>query len=78
MYRITTPTGETHLSEKVTYVRKHSNDVYLITDKNNADGIGYYGNFYLFADGTQVAECDSGEMTTEMQSLLDALLTGEV
>ena len=78
MYRITTPTGETHLTEKLTYVRKHSSGVFLITDQKRAEGVGYHGSFYLFADGAQVHEVDAGELTTETQSLLDALLTGEV
>ena len=78
MYRIKTPTGETHLTEKVTYVRQHSSGVFLITDQKRAEGVGYQGNFYLFSDGAQVHEVDAGELTTETQSLLDALLTGEV
>ena len=77
MYRITTPTGETHLTEKITYVRQHSSGVFLITDQKRAEGVGYQGNFYLFADGAQVHEVDAGELTTETQSLLDVLLTGE-
>ena len=77
MYRITTPSGETHLTEKITYVRHHSSGVYLITDQKRAEGVGYHGNFYLFADGAQVHEVDAGELTTETQSLLDVLLTGE-
>ena len=77
MYRITTPAGKTHLTEKVTYVRQHSSGVFLITDQQRAEGIGYHGNFYLFSDGAQVHEVDAGELTTETQSLLDVLLTGE-
>ena len=77
MYRITTPTGETHLTEKPTYVRKHSSGVFLITDQKRAEGVGYHGSFYLFSDGAQVCEVDAGELTTETQSLLDVLLTGE-
>ena len=77
MYRITTPSGETHLTEKLTYIRKHSSNVFLITDQQRAEGVGYHGNFYLFADGAQVHEVDAGELTTETQSLLDVLLTGE-
>ena len=61
MYRITTPSGETHLTEKITYVRQHSSGVYLITDQRHAEGIGYQGNFYLFADGSQVHEVDGGD-----------------
>ena len=77
MYRITTPSGETHLTEKITYIRQHSSGVFLITDQKRAEGVGYHGNIYLFADGAQVHEVDSGELTTETQSLLDVLLTGE-
>ena len=77
MYRITTPTGETHLTEKVTYVRQHSSGVFLITDQKRAEGVAYHGTPYLYADGTQVHEVDGGELTTETQSLLDALLIGE-
>ena len=78
MYRIITPTGETFLTEKVNYIRVHKNGVYLLTDVNHAEGVAYHGTPYLFADGAQVHEVDAGELTTETQSLLDALLTGEV
>ena len=78
MYRITTPSGETHLTEKITYVRKHSSGVFLITDQKRAEGVGYQGNFYLFSDGAQVCEVDAGELTQESVELLNTLLTGEV
>lgn len=78
MYRITTPTGETHLTEKITYVRQHSSGVFLITDQNRAEGVAYHGTPYLFADGVQVHEVDGGELTQESVELLNTLLTGEV
>ena len=77
MYRITTPSGETILTEKVNYIRVHRNGVYLLTDASRAEGVAYHGTPYLYADGTQVHEVDGGELTTETQSLLDVLLTGE-
>ena len=77
MYRIITPTGETFLTEKVNYIRVHKNGVYLLTDASRAEGVAYHGTPYLYADGTQVHEVDGGELTTETQSLLDVLLTGE-
>ena len=77
MYRITTPSGETHLTEKITYVRQHSSGVFLITDQKRAEGVGHHGNFYLFADGAQVHEVDAGELTQESVELLNTLLTGE-
>ena len=77
MYRITTPTGETHLTEKITYVRQHKSGVFRITDQKRAEGVGYQGNFYPFADGAQVHEVDGGELTQESVELLNTLLTGE-
>ena len=77
MYRITSPTGEQFLTEKVNYIRVHKSGVYLLTDASRAEGVAYHGTPYLYADGTQVHEVDAGELTTETQSLLDVLLTGE-
>lgn len=77
MYRITSPTGEQFLTEKVNYIRVHKSGVYLLTDVSRAEGVAYHGTPYLYADGTQVHEVDGGELTTETQSLLDVLLTGE-
>ena len=77
MYKIITHTGETHLTEKPNFIRKHENGYFVLTDKHNAQGIAYNSTPYLFADGTQVYEVDAGELTTETQSLLDVLLTGE-
>ena len=77
MYRIITPTGESILTEKVNYIRVHKSGVYLLTDASRAEGVAYHGTPYLYADGTQVHEVDAGELTTETQSLLDVLLTGE-
>ena len=77
MYKIITHTGETHLTEKPNFIRKHENGCFVLTDEATAEGVAYNGTPYLFADGTQVYEVDAGELTTETQSLLDVLLTGE-
>ena len=77
MYKIITNTGETHLTEKPTFIRKHENGCFVLTDVNHAEGVAHHGTPYLFADGAQVHEVDAGELTTETQSLLDVLLTGE-
>ena len=77
MYRITTPSGESILTEKVNYIRVHKSGVYLLTDASRAEGVAYHGTPYLFSDGAQMHEVDGGELTTETQSLLDVLLTGE-
>ena len=78
MYKIITNTSETHLTEKPNFIRKHENGCFVLTDVNHAEGVAYHGTPYLFADGVQVHEVDAGELTTETQSLLDVLLTGEV
>ena len=78
MYKIITNTGETHLTEKPNFIRKHENGCFVLTDVNHAEGVAYHGTPYLFSDGAQVCEVDAGELTTETQSLLDVLLTGEV
>ena len=77
MYKIITNTGETHLTEKPTFIRKHENGCFVLTDEAMAEGVAYNSTPYLFADRTQVYEVDAGELTTETQSLLDVLLTGE-
>ena len=77
MYKIITNTGETHLTEKPTFIRKHENGCFVLTDEATSEGVAYNSTPYLFADGTQEYEVDAGELTTETQSLLDVLLTGE-
>lgn len=62
MYKITTPAGESHLTEKVNYIRVHTSGVYLLTDVNHAEGVAYQGTPYLFAAGAMVCEVDAGEM----------------
>ena len=60
MYRITTPSGASILTEKVNYIRVHKNGVYLLTDVNRAEGVAHHGTPYLFKDGAQVCEVDKG------------------
>ena len=78
MYRITTPSGESILTEKVNYIRVHKSGVYLLTDVNHAEGVAYHGTPYLFKDGAMMCEVDAGELTQESVDLLNTLLTGEV
>ena len=77
MYKIITNTGETHLSEKPNFIRKHENGCFVLTDEATAEGVAYHGTPYLFKDGAHVAEIDGGELTQETAGLLNALLTGE-
>ena len=60
MYRITSHTGEQFLTEHANYIRVHKNGVYLLTDKDHAEGVAYHGTPYLFKDGAQVCEVDKG------------------
>ena len=73
MYRITTPSGATILTEKVNYIRVHKSGVYLLTDVNHAEGVAYHGTPYLFTDGAQVAEVDSGEEFKSIRSDADTM-----
>ena len=65
MYRITTPSGESILTEKVNYIRVHKSGVYLLTDASRAEGVAYHGTPYLFKDGAQVCEVDDYEVVTQ-------------
>lgn len=85
MYRITSPTGEQFLTEKVNYIRVHRNGVYLLTDVNHAEGVAYHGTPYLFKDGAMVCEVDTFDVVTQEdaknreaveQSLTDLYLDG--
>lgn len=76
MYKITTNTGETFLTEKVTYVRQHKSGVFLITDQQRAEGINYHGVNYLYADGMQVHEVDAGETYMSIEEMAQAIREG--
>lgn len=60
MYKIITHTGETHLTEKPNFIRKHENGCFVLTGKDHAEGVAYNGTPYLFADGTVCSPFDSG------------------
>ena len=81
MYRITTPSGETFLTEKVTYVRKHKSGVFLITDQARAEGVGYCGSFYMWNEGAQCHEFDGADeiraLKEENTSLREQIINAE-
>lgn len=60
MYKIITNTGETHLTEKPNFIRKHENGCFVLTDEETAEGVAYNGTPYLFADGAVCIPFDSG------------------
>lgn len=69
MYKITTPKGETYLTEKPNFIRVHpSGNAYLLCDRSKAEGIAYHGTPYLFKDGNIVSEVDVGVDILETQT----------
>ena len=60
MYKIINNTGETYLTEKPTFIRKHENGCFVLTDVNHAEGVAYHGTPYLFVDGAICYEVDKG------------------
>ena len=60
MYKIITNTGETHLTERPNFIRKHENGCFVLTDEAAAEGVAYNGTPYLFADGAICSPFDSG------------------
>ena len=60
MYKIITNTGETYLTEKPIFIRKHENGCFVLTDEATAEGVAYSGIPYLFADGAVCIPFDSG------------------
>lgn len=60
MYKIITHTGETYLTEKPNFIRKHENGCFVLTDEETAEGVAYSGTPYLFADGDVCIPFDSG------------------
>lgn len=67
MYRINTPDGQSFLTEKPNYIRKHSNNCFILTDAARAQGVAYHGTPYMFADGTVCYEVDGGN---ELEALI--------
>lgn len=66
MYRITTPSGETFLTEKPNFIRVHSNGVYILTDQARAEGVAHHGTPYLWKDGAICYEVDSGDSVADL------------
>lgn len=59
MYKIITPDGE-FLTEKPNFIRKHSNNCFILTERSKAEGVAYHGTPYMFADGAMCYEVDTG------------------
>ena len=65
MYKIITHAGETYLTEKPNFIRKHENGCFVLTDEAMAEGVAYNGTPYLFADGAICYEVDTFDVVTQ-------------
>ena len=65
MHKIITNTGETYLTEKPNFIRKHENGCFVLTDEATAEGVAYNGTPYLFADGAICCEVDTFDVVTQ-------------
>ena len=65
MYKIITNIGETYLTEKPNFIRKHENGCFVLTDEATAEGVAYSGTPYLFADGAICCEVDTFDVVTQ-------------
>ena len=67
MYKIIANTGETHLTEKPNFIRKHKNGCFVLTDEATAEGVAYNGTPYIFAEGNAVHEFDAADLVKERE-----------
>ena len=67
MYKIITHTGETYLTEKPNFIRKHENGCFVLTDEAMAEGVAYNGTPYLFTEGNAVHEFDTADFVKETE-----------
>ena len=65
MYKSITHTGETHLTEKPNFIRKHKNGCFVLTDEATAEGVAHHGTPYLFKDGAICCEVDTFDVVTQ-------------
>ena len=77
MYKIITHTGETHLTEKPNFIRKHENGCFVLTDEAAAEGVVYNGTpYHLFGraamEGLEtvvLVEIDAGRILLEQETV---------
>lgn len=70
MYKIQTNTGEVFVTEKPNYIRQYKNGVFILTDKDKAEGVAYHGTPYLFEEGNMCHEIDGGDSAGAVEALL--------
>lgn len=69
MYKITTQSGDTFLTERATYIKVHPcGQAYVLTDAAHAEGVMYRGIPYLYKDGCSVSEVDSFDVLVDQDA----------
>lgn len=76
MFKITIPTGETFYTEDPKFIRMHTNNCFLLTKREKAEGIAYKGTPYLFKDGTMCHEVDAGNIYMSVDEMAAAIREG--
>lgn len=77
MYKITTPSGDTILTEKPNFIRVHKNGVtFILTDQKHAEGVAHNGTPYLWKDGAMCYEVDAGETYMSIEEMASAIREG--
>ena len=71
MYRITFPNGETAITEKPNFIRKHSNNCFVLCQREKAEGVAYNGSPFMFSDGANVQEIDGRNKKKSQQTATD-------
>ena len=75
MYKITTPSGETFLTEKLQFIRQIGTNAFIRTERKFAEGVNCLGNNYLFKDGTHFHEFDGADEIRRLNSENESVLS---
>lgn len=70
MFRIITADEISVLTEDPKWIRKHTNNCFILCKREKAEGVAYKGNPLLFSEGTRVYEFDGAD---EIESLRNQL-----
>ena len=76
MYRITTPSGESILTDNVNYIRVHRNGVFTLTDASLADGVAHNSTPYLYEDGTKCERVNTADVFVSVDEMAKAIREG--
>lgn len=74
MYKITFPNGTTAVTEKPNFIRKHSNNCFVLCPREKAEGVAYRGSPFMYSDGTMVHEIDGGNLVDSQQTAINGII----